>query len=258
MLGFNCVPENAREHVVQFYQSDQALLTRNVTDFLSEGLKQGEAALVITTTERNAAFARELRESGVDFDAAIQKRELLFADAQQTLQRFMVDGRPDWLRFQRTIEALLREIRPQTDRNGLRAYGDMVGLLWQQRQYEAAIQLERFWNKLMTVHSFHLFCAYPIDVFGSDFDPALLDPLLSAQTQLMCTGKNQELCDAIDRAVDEVLGPNVEGWKTLLEDKPTWASLPEAEAVILWIRRNVPQLADEILAQARRHYQAVR
>src|ERR1700690_4435225 len=118
------LPENHQPcgHLVQFYQADEDLLTRNAVDFLLDGLKQGEAALVTATPERNAAFAGGLRESGFDPDVAIRERKLLFADAEETLRRFMVDGQPDWRRFERTIGALIREVRPHADA-GLRAYG---------------------------------------------------------------------------------------------------------------------------------------
>src|ERR1700675_3561462 len=97
MLPCGSLTENQEPHghLVQFYQADEALLTRNVVDFLTDGLKQGDVLLVITTPERNAAFSEGLSESGIDPSTAIRERRLLFADAEQTLRRFMVDGQPD-------------------------------------------------------------------------------------------------------------------------------------------------------------------
>jgi MEDS: MEthanogen/methylotroph, DcmR Sensory domain len=245
-------------HLVQFYQADDALLTSNVVDFLTDGLKRGDALLVITTPERNAAFTAGLAEAGIDPTTAIRERKLLFADAEQTLRRFMLDGEPDWMRFERTIGALIREVRPQHDHGGLRAYGEMVGILWQEGQFAAAIHLEQLWNNMMSAKAFHLFCAYPIDVFGKDFDSETLDPLLCAHTHLVPAGRNQDLNSAVQRAIDDVLGSDAHALRARIEadQNPSWASIPEAESAILWLRNNLPQHADEILLQARQHYQA--
>ncbi len=259
MLPCGSLPENREPcgHLVQFYQAAEALLTRNVVDFLLEGLKQGEAALVITTPERNAAFADGLRQSGLEPNVAVRERKLLFADAEETLRRFMVDGQPDWRRFERTIGALIREVRPHADA-GLRAYGEMVGLLWQEGQFTAAVRLEQFWNNLMSSRALHLFCAYPIDVFGKDFQSKTLDPLLCAHTHLVPAGRNRDLDSAIHRAMDEILGANSQELRARIDGdpQPSWASMPEAEMAILWIRNNLPQHADEILQRAWRYYQS--
>jgi hypothetical protein len=36
--------------------------------------------------------------------------------------------------------------------------------------------------------------------------------------------------------------------------KKNWAALPEPEATILWLRANLPDKAEEILARARTYY----
>ncbi len=245
-------------HLVQFYNADEPLLTRNVTDYLLEGLNQGDALLVIATPERIGAVARELRESGADPEAAIRQRRLLFADAEQTLSRFMVNGQPEWQRFERTVRALIKEVGPQPDHNGLRAYGEMVGVLWKTREFSAAVRLEHFWNRLMSAHSFQLFCAYPIDVFGKDFHSGALDSLLCAHTHLLPATRNRDLDSAMDRAMDEILGANAPGLRSLINAnyRPSWAEMPEAEAVILWLRQNLPACAEEIVARARQYFQA--
>jgi hypothetical protein len=38
--------------------------------------------------------------------------------------------------------------------------------------------------------------------------------------------------------------------------KKEWGALPEPETTILWLRANVPDQAEEILARARTFYQA--
>jgi hypothetical protein len=245
-------PESEGEHLVQFYGTDDQVLTRNLTLYLGEGLRRGEGALVIAGADRNEALVRNLRQAEVDVEQALRTRRLLFLDAHQTLARFMVDGLPDQRRFERTLQAALGKIEAQEDR-GLRAYGEMVGILWKAEQFSAAILLEQFWNSLLSRLSFRLFCAYPIDVFAKDFQPAHLDALLCAHTHLLPTAPNEELEGAMDRAMDEILGSKVEGVRLLMnaDDRPAWAAIPRPEGILFWLRRNLPDQADEVIARAR-------
>ena len=239
-------------HLVQFYGTDDRLLTKNLTFYLAEGLKRGEGALVIASAERNDGLVRHLQQAGVDAEQALRTRRLLFLDAHQTLARFMVDGLPDQRRFERTLETALGKIEAQED-SGLRAYGEMVGILWKAGQFSAAILLEQFWNNLLSRSSFRLFCAYPIDVFAKDFHPTHVDALLCAHTHLLPTAPNEELDGAIDRAMDEVLGARVEDLRLRMraDDRPDWAAIPRAEGILFWLRHNLPEQADAVIARAR-------
>jgi hypothetical protein len=245
-------PEPEGGHLVQFYGADYRLLIRNLTFYLGEGLKRGQGALVIAGAERNADLVRQLQQAGVDVEQALRTRRLLFLDAHQTLARFMVDGLPDQRRFERTLEAALGKIEAQED-SGLRAYGEMVGILWKAEQFSAAILLEQFWNSLLSRWSFHLFCAYPIDIFDEDFQAAHLDALLCAHTHLLPTASNEELDGAIDRAMDEILGARVEDLRLRMraDDRPDWAAIPRAEGMLFWLRHNLPEHSDTIIARAR-------
>ena len=50
----------------------------------------------------------------------------------------------------------------------VRAFGEMVALLWAEGNYAGAIRLEELWNELQKSHSFSLFCAYPMHSFGGE------------------------------------------------------------------------------------------
>ena len=47
----------------------------------------------------------------------------------------------------------------------VRAYGEMVALLWLAGRPGAAIALEKMWNDLARSHSFTLLCGYPVAAF---------------------------------------------------------------------------------------------
>jgi hypothetical protein len=230
------------DHLVQFYGSDDHALVVNVTKYLAEGLKRGEAGIVIATPAHIALFSHNLRDSGP---------RIAWLGADQTLSEFMVDGMPDWDRFEQTISPAIQSIRAEA--TGLRAYGEMVGLLWSAGKYAAAVRLEQFWNRLLARTSFTLFCGYPIDILSKDFDPDAVDALLCSHTHVVPAG-NGKLEASICRAIEEVLGSKAETAEAAMKEqcfRARWAILPRSEALILWIRRYLPAQADEILARAR-------
>jgi hypothetical protein len=235
-------------HLVQLYGSDEAGLAKNVARYLVEGLKRDEGLLVIATSAHRAAFSREIQYLGSNPEAVV------FRDAQETLNRFMIRGQPDCELFEKTVGEAMAAVR---DHAGFRAYGEMVGILWNSGQYAAAIQLEKFWNKLLNSHNFNLFCAYPIDVFGSEFQIAPLDALLCAHTHLVPSAVTGDLDSALEQSMDDVLGRRAAGLRPLMEAnfRPSWALMPKAEANILWLRNNLPEEADKIVARARQYYQ---
>jgi hypothetical protein len=246
-------------HLVQLYKADEQALAKNVSQYLWEGLSRGDGLLVIATPEHCDLFSRELKSLGADLESAILNRHLRFFDAQETLAQFMVDGQPNWERFEIVVGAAMREVRSQGDYKGLRAYGEMVGLLWNVRQFSAAIRLEQFWNRLLSRSSFSLYCAYSIDVFGKDFQVGALDALLCAHTHLLPAETDGSLESAINKAMDEILGSRSHELKLLIKAnfRPSWAVMPTGEAMVLWLRNNLPEQADKILGRARELYQTL-
>src|SRR5260370_41040226 len=79
-------------HLIQLYDADEELLTRNVSSYLWEGLRRGDGLLVVATSEHREAITRRLEESGADHKKAVRERRLVFLDAQETLDRFMING----------------------------------------------------------------------------------------------------------------------------------------------------------------------
>src|SRR5581483_8222480 len=104
-----------------------------------------------------------------DTTVLTKRRQLLFCDARTTLDQFLDGGRPNWHQFEKVIGDVLRQVRPLDGTGSLRAYGEMVDLLWKDGQFASAVRLEQLWNKLLERSSFSLYCAYEVDVFGPQF-----------------------------------------------------------------------------------------
>jgi hypothetical protein len=151
-------------HAVRFYDSAESLC-RIVAGFLTEAFTASEPALVIATPEHRAGIAAALRRYGFDADALQASGDLLVLDAEETLARFMVEGMPDAARFEAVgAETIDRACRGRTNCT-IRAYGEMVDVLWKQGHAVAAIRLEMFWNRLAASKDFSLLCGYAMGNF---------------------------------------------------------------------------------------------
>ena len=146
------------DHVVQFYECDEELV-QTVSAYLGVGIRADEVAIVVATEAHIVAFEQALRRNGIDTTAARESGAFVTLDAGQTLARFMAREGPDADAFDEVIGGLVRHAAQSGRR--IRAYGEMVALLWDTGQVAAAIELESLWNCLGLQLPFSLFCAYP-------------------------------------------------------------------------------------------------
>lgn len=246
---------DSRSHLLQLYDADEAGLARNVCRYLFEGLRRGDGAMVIVAPAHRELFSAVLGDLGAGVPALLESRQMVFCDAGDTLAKFMEAGRPVWHRFDTAIREAMRQVRPHAVTGGLRAFGEMVGILWKERQFAAAIRLEQFWNRLLEQSSFCLYCAYHVDIFGKEVSLANLDSVLCAHTHLMPAQSDGRLDEALDRSMDEVLGPEAQRLRLQIQSSylPERAITPSAESTVLWLRKNLPDQADSILHRARHH-----
>jgi hypothetical protein len=172
------------EHLVQLYGSDDQLLTRNVSRYLAEGLRAGDGLVLIATPHHADAILRQLTIGGDDPAAAARDGRLVALDAGDTLASFLVGGKPDRALFRDIVGAVLDRVRQQSRTGHVRAFGEMVGLLWVAGDRPAALRLEAHWNELLRGSACSLFCAYPIDVFQGDEWSSDLEAVLGAHTHM--------------------------------------------------------------------------
>jgi hypothetical protein len=146
------------EHVVQFYDDDAELVAA-VAPYLGAALNGGEAAVVIASGAHRRMLQSGLAAAGVDVCAASADGSLLSLDAAATMRAFVADGQIDRAEFNDVVGSLIR--RATASGRRVRAYGEMVALLWEEGNVLGAIDLEQAWNELATELTFDLFCAYP-------------------------------------------------------------------------------------------------
>jgi signal transduction histidine kinase len=161
------VEREPARHIVQFYEDDR-LLADAVGEFLAAGMAAGEAMVVIATPEHVSVIEEKLRGRGLDAPACRAAGRLQTIDAAGALEQFMIGEEPDWGRFLFEVGgAVARGIASSTT-GRVRAYGEMVDLLWRRGHQAGAIQLEEFWERLGAQYPFSLLCAYVMGNFYSE------------------------------------------------------------------------------------------
>jgi CheY-like chemotaxis protein len=146
-------------HIVEFFR-DPAQLIDNVGGFLAEGLAAGDGAVTVLIPTRRIALEHNLMRRGFDLMRLREEGRLLIADAAQTLELMMRDGQPHPILFTRAITPLVDEVSAASATGRVRAYGEMVDLLWQRGDESQALQLEDCWNRLLDGKPISLYCSY--------------------------------------------------------------------------------------------------
>lgn len=162
----------ACEHIVQFYEDD-ALFLDTLFRFVDRGLITGEGVIVIATHEHLSAL--EERLSGFMFGIARDRLTgaYIAMDAQEALGKFMIKGWPDDKLFLEFVLGLVT--RASAHGRRVRAFGEMVALLWATGNTAATIRLEYLWNKVCKIHKLPLFCAYPKTGFTEETSKSIAD-----------------------------------------------------------------------------------
>jgi hypothetical protein len=157
----------ARVHAVRFYESRESL-ARIVGKFLGEGFIAGLPAVVIATPHHREAITTVLAGHYFDLSRLEAANDLIMVDAVEMLSRFMHHGMPDATRFSDAMIPVIEQACRGRKDCVIRAYGEMVDVLWQAGQTAAAIRLEMLWNQLAQTHSFALLCGYSMGHFYKD------------------------------------------------------------------------------------------
>jgi anti-sigma regulatory factor (Ser/Thr protein kinase) len=158
-------------HVVHFYEHDAQLLAA-VGPYLLAAVQAGETAIMIATEPHRRAIEAALRAQDIDLPATAADGRLISLDAAATAAMLMPDGELDREAFQEVIGGTLR--RATASGGTVRAYGEMVSVLWDEGNVLAALELEALWNELGRELPFTLFCSYPAtSVAGAEHAQAL-------------------------------------------------------------------------------------
>jgi hypothetical protein len=153
------------DHIAHFYDDDQNFMS-TLAEFIAEGLAKGESAIIIATPQHLSALAHLLGSNGVDLMRPLAEDRYIALDASIALSAFMVDGWPN----EEMLASLVGYLIKRASRNGrrIRAFSEMVALLWAQGNRAATVRLEHLWSECCRDYGFCLLCSYPKAGFTED------------------------------------------------------------------------------------------
>jgi hypothetical protein len=111
--------------------------------------------------------------------------------AEEILSKFIVNGWPDEKLFMHTVSEIIGKARESKRR--IRAFGEMVAILWAQGHSGATVHLEHLWNKFCAKETFCLFCAYPKTGFTGDINSSV--DHICAKHSKMISGSEKQLTE---------------------------------------------------------------
>lgn len=173
-------------HAVQFYEEDRTLVDR-ISAFAGSALGAGNACIIIATAPHGRSLSERLIDFGINVDQVMGNGRLVILDAAETLKLFVVDGWPESGLFNELMNAILSPfvVAEAHERVQISIFGEMVALLWEDGNPEAAVRLEQMWNDLAKKYSFSLLCAYSIRGFCRKEDELPFQHICAEHSEVM-------------------------------------------------------------------------
>jgi hypothetical protein len=243
------------DHIVQLYQ-DQDFLCSAVCRYIGAGLASGEGIILFPTLTHWNTFRTRLE--GVDVHAAQERGQLTVFDANELLPRFMRDAMPDPRVFKGVIGDIFGQALAGGSYQKVRAWGELVDLLWERGDVAASMNLEDLFDQLNKKIGIAMFCSYQTDNFNGDVHAHMLPRLGTNHSHLIPVEDYARLERAVDNALQETVGPDealvLEG-QLLSRYRPPF-SMPRSQALLLALRQFLPTVADPVLRRSRELYSA--
>lgn len=238
-------------HIVQLYDSED-FFAAGVALFAAEGLRGGEAVLLTGTPAHLRVVQDNLLARGVNPAAALDTGQLRIFDVHEAIETVVVNGVAGAARFDAAAGEALARAKADPRFSGVRWWGEISHVLYQQGNERAALACEALGNAAIDRHGVTIFCSYLVD----KFDPAGYDSFLpgvcAAHSHVIPAEDYVRHRLAVNRAIAEVVG-EIKG--PLLQSLLTWkglsCDLPSSQAVLFWLRDKMPECFREVLSRAK-------
>ncbi len=169
-------------HPCHFY-SDDASLTAHVATFFAPAFRERQAMVSFATPEHLAAIEKRLRADGFDVEAARARGQYLTFDAQQAADALLHGDVPKASVFDELVAS--RVSHASREFGAVRAFGEIVSLLWRDGKRHAALRLEDMWNEAIGLYPLALLCGYNVRSFTSAHDAAGVTGIIASHTSVL-------------------------------------------------------------------------
>jgi hypothetical protein len=226
-----------------------------VSDWLTPALKAGGGAIVLASPANWRAARMRLRTNGLNPSDLEAQGRIVVLDVFEFLSDFMADGRPDADVFQDRLASAVARVRASADFPEIRAWGEAVDILRENRNVLAAQFLESLWNEGIEKHDLRLLCSYHVDPLDPATHGGRLSEFAANHGRLIPARDYSQLNYAIEDALVDVVG--ADGAATMLTEfwqRPTTIAMPVAQRLLMYLQDHNPRLANRVFARARAHY----
>lgn len=168
------------DHLIQIYESEKIFLD-TLEGFAGAGILAGDSVVIVATASHLQSLNERLRKQGFNLESLALEHKYIPLEANETLSKFMVNDWPDEDLFRSLVSALLRNATKNNRK--VRAFGEMVAVLWEKGLNGATVQLEHLWCDLHK-GGFTLYCAYPKNGFTQSPGESI-DTICKAHTKII-------------------------------------------------------------------------
>lgn len=163
---FPAKDKSKRHHEVHFY-SDDPLFLDSPAQFIGGALRAGGAAIIVATAPHREELLQRLQAKGLDMDAVIEQGRCIALDAADAISSFKSNGVLDSVQALKLLGDLIVTASQAARKDGSRvaAFGEGAGLLYEQGNVEAAIQMEKVGNQLVQMYDIDILCGYSLGRF---------------------------------------------------------------------------------------------
>lgn len=198
-----------QDHLVHFYEDD-AFLVEKLGHYIGSAIKNGNTAIAIATKDHLEQLNKFLLDKDLlDSEGQARCGHFQSVEAEQQLSSFMENGMPVEARFHRNIGNLI-QLATKRHQGDIFVFGEMVAIVSNLKaavpdmdRYAAAIEIERYFNRLIEHVPFSLMCAYPLSSFPRTSDAEQFKTICDLHSSVLPTDA-AEPWDAHDMAQREL------------------------------------------------------
>jgi DNA-binding NarL/FixJ family response regulator len=160
---------NERNHTAEFYSDDSSFVV-GFAHFIETALNAGNRVIAVATESHLHSIYQTLQARGLNLGAATERQRFIGLDVVDILSTFMVNDRPDPVRFFRVVGDLIASQAAGVEKTRVAICGECGSTLWAQGNADGAIQVEQLCNQLTKRYGMNVLCGFSLSSFYGEED----------------------------------------------------------------------------------------